>query len=150
MHLSSLPRFATSRLVDSPSLIAIGVRADAQCKSRAFCAFARFDRHSRPSNSVHRRQLLTTTSLSLLSSWLPFSTMSASAAFELPGEKWWSEETVAVVTGGELAAPLCRQVYRYVANEQGESVRSEQGYRLWCSQAVGFAGSADSGSCSKW
>lgn len=117
MHLSSLPRFATSRLVGSPSLIAIGVRADAQCKSRAFCALARFDRHSRPSNSVHRRQLLTTTSLSLLSSWLPFSTMSAKAAFELPGEKWWSEETVAVVTGGEVAAPLCRQVYRYVANE---------------------------------
>ena len=32
--------------------------------------------------------------------------MSAKAAFELPGEKWWSEETVAVVTGGEFAAPL--------------------------------------------
>ena len=105
MHLSSLPGYATSRFVARPSLIAIGVRANTRCSSRAV-SLPRLDRLSKPSSPVHRRQLLTTTSLSLLSSWFTFATMSAKAAFELPGEKWWSEETLAVVTGGEFAAPL--------------------------------------------
>ena len=110
MHLSSLNGYAFSRFVAGPSLSAIGVRANTRCNSRAACALPRLDRLSRLSSPVHRRQLLTTTSLSFLSSWLPFSTMSANAAFELPGEKWWSKDTVAIVTGGKFAAPLCREV----------------------------------------
>lgn len=102
MHLSSLPRFATTRLLNSRCVTATSVRTGDFCKPRAVCDLPRRDRLSRPSSSVHRRQVLTTSFLSLLPRWLPFSTMSAKAAFELPqGDKWWSDETVAVVTGGE-------------------------------------------------
>ena len=55
---------------------------------------------------VQRRQVLQTTSLGLLSSWFPFSKMSAAAEFHSPGDKWWLPETVAVVTGGERFAAV--------------------------------------------
>ena len=106
MRLSSLPRVSTSCLVNRPVLNPFAGELHTYFKLRAYCAISRLDRLSSP---VHRRQVLTlhspltTTSLSLLPSWLTFSTMWAKADFELPGEKWWSTDTVAVVTGGELA-----------------------------------------------
>ena len=126
MHLPYLSRLTPSHLVNSQVSVAFGARVGTQCHSRAFCALPRLDRFSRPSSAVHRRQLLNTTSLSLLSSWLPFSTMSAKAAFELPGEKWWSEETVAVVTGGEFAAPLSCHC-SLCASEQGDMSAANKG-----------------------
>ena len=104
MHLSSLPRFTTT-LVNS--VTATSIRTGDCCKQRTNCDLPR--RLSRPASPVHRRQVLITSTsiLSFLPRWLPFSTMSAKAAFELPeGAKWWSDETVAVVTGGEYAGIL--------------------------------------------
>ncbi len=48
---------------------------------------------------LHRRQVLQTASLGFLTSWLPFSKMTAKAQFH-PEQKWWRSDTVAVVTGG--------------------------------------------------
>ena len=72
-------------------------RPEHHCFRRTYCAVAR---ERLISSSVQRRQVLKTTSLSLLSSWLPFARMSAKSAFQVPGDTWWSLETVAVVTGG--------------------------------------------------
>ncbi|KAL3131003.1 hypothetical protein ABBQ38_000327 [Trebouxia sp. C0009 RCD-2024] len=99
MHLSPVPRFVSFCRGNSPALREFAITANTICKSRAYCALPGLGRSSRQSSPVQRRQVLTTTSLSLLPSWLPFSTMSAKAEFELPGEKWWSTDTVAVVTG---------------------------------------------------
>lgn len=53
-----------------------------------------------PEAAASRRQVLKTTALASLASWLPFGRMASSSAFELPGDKWWRSDTVAVVTGG--------------------------------------------------
>lgn len=72
--------------------------------ARCLCHVSRSHYH-RASTGVHsgrshsRRQLLKSTSLAVLAGWLPFGRMSSNA-FQLPGDKWWRPDTVAVVTGG--------------------------------------------------
>ena len=68
------------------------VSHSSQVKSRR----AGFSHLSRP---IQRRQILQTASLGFLTSWLPFSKMTAKAQFH-PEQKWWRSDTVAVVTGG--------------------------------------------------
>lgn len=107
--------------------------------------------------SVQRRQVLKTTSLSLLSSWLPFARMSAKAEFQLPGERWWSPETVAVVTGGEqqrwksilitVHNPGIRYIFAFQHFSNITCLCSQQRYWLWYSKTAGCSRSANSGSC---
>ncbi len=87
-----------------------GCRASSQCTSsdrrlhlphtpQVTCGTVDLDQLT---HRVQRRQVLKTTSLGLLASWLPFSNMAAKAEFH-PEEKWWRSDTVAVVTGGALS-----------------------------------------------
>ncbi len=117
------------------------------------CRGAGFSHLSRP---VHRRQVLQNASLGFLTSWLPFSKMTAKAQFH-PEQKWWRSDTVAVVTGGvpsldhaqthlsSCEVPVHAGTSRKAICDYGISCSlcascSQQGHRLWYCKTSGRAG----------
>ena len=130
--------------------------------SQVKCRRAGFSHLSRP---VHRRQVLQTASSGFLTSWLPFSQMTAKAQFH-PEQKWWRSDTVAVVTGGVhylmtehtsfparcqcVRAHYARQFAITQCHANNTFFCSQQGYWLWYCKTSGRARPDHCCCCKEW